>query len=374
MTETEETERTGHYFLITVIGLVFLGVVMVFSSSYMYAKDTFGTPLFFVIRQLVAITVGVVAASFLAKTKLSFWYKFSFFIHAFCIVLLILTFVPGLGLNIKGSQRWINLGFMSLQPGELVKYSFIFAAAKYFENFQLYGAKEKLKFGLLLASPLVFLVLQPDFGTFLICSLILFFMAFLSQFPRKYLWMLAGSGLVLVVTILIAAPYRVRRIMTFLDPWKDPKDSGFQIIQSFLAFAHGGLTGQGLGNSHEKLFYLPESYNDFIFSVVGEEMGFFGVALFSCAFLILTLLGFKLALKMKSRLSSLVIATIIFTISLQAFLNMGVVLGLLPTKGLNLPFISYGGSSMIANIAAIGLIFSALRFNEKSQAGTWKEI
>jgi cell division protein FtsW len=149
--------------------------------------------------------------------------------------------------------------------------------------------------------------------------------------------------------------------MTFLDPWRDPKGSGFQVIQSFLAFANGSFFGQGLGNSNEKLFYLPEAYNDFIFSVVGEELGFLGVFVTILMFLSFIFIGFKISITLKSRVGSIMASTIIFVIGFQAFLNMGVVLGVLPTKGLNLPFISYGGSSMVANLVALGLIIATLK-------------
>jgi cell division protein FtsW len=168
-------------------------------------------------------------------------------------------------------------------------------------------------------------------------------------------------GIVNGFVILMAAPYRVKRVLAFLDPWKDPRGTGFQIIQSFLAFANGSFFGQGLGNSNEKLFYLPEAYNDFIFSVVGEELGFVGVLVFVLMFVSFLFIGFKLAISLRSRVGSIMLATIIFTIGFQAFLNMGVVLGVLPTKGLNLPFISYGGSSMVANLAALGLVFACLK-------------
>jgi cell division protein FtsW len=206
---------------------------------------------------------------------------------------------------------------------------------------------------------------QPDFGTFAISAMIVTFIAFLSHFPRKLFWSATAFGFVSAVALLFAAPYRVKRILVFLDPWKDPKNAGFQIIQSFLAFANGGITGQGLGNSNEKLFYLPEAYNDFIFSVVGEELGLAGVIVGVVLFLTFIFFGFRIALGLKSRLAGMMASAVVFCIGFQAFLNMGVVLGVLPTKGLNLPFISYGGSSMVANLAALGLIFSALRWNGK---------
>src|SRR5690606_25080520 len=172
----------------------------------------------------------------------------------------------------------------------------------------------------------------PDFGTFFIASLVIGFIAFLSSFPRKYFYSAMIIGAIGAFGILISAPYRVKRLLTFLDPWKDPRGSGFQVIQSFLAFANGSFFGQGLGNSNEKLFYLPEAYNDFIFSVVGEELGFIGVLVTVLMFISFIFIGFKMSITLKSRVGSIMVATIIFTIGFQAFMNMGVVLGVLPTK------------------------------------------
>ncbi len=363
MEQNSELEKTGNFFLITTMLILFFGIVMVFSASYMYARENFGSPTYFLVKQLIFITFGVGASFLLTRTKVNFWYKYAYQINGLFIALLLLTQVPGIGVVMKGSHRWISLGFMNLQPGEFVKYSIILAAIKYFENFNLYPTKEKAINSLGLILPLLIFLKQPDFGTFAISSLLLVFIAYLSHFPRKLFWGFTFTGLIAAVALLFGAEYRVKRILVFLDPWSDPKNSGFQIIQSFLAFAQGGVTGQGLGNSNEKLFYLPESYNDFIFSVIGEELGFMGVVGGVILFLGFIYLGFKLALSLRSRLSSLLVCSIVFCIGIQAFLNMGVVLGLLPTKGLNLPFISYGGSSMVANLAALGLVFSAIRWN-----------
>ncbi len=364
MAQDAGLEKTSTLFLLNTIAIIFFGVVMVFSSSYMYAREQFGTPTHFLVKQLVFIAIGAAAAAVLARTKINFWYKYAYQVNALCVALLALTQVPGLGVVIKGSQRWLNIGVMNLQPGEFVKYSLIFAAIKYFENFQGYDSRQRLVNFIGIGLPLLVFLVQPDFGTFAISAMIITFIAFLSHFPRKWFWTAATSGFVGAVILLFAAPYRVKRILVFLDPWKDPRNAGFQIIQSFLAFANGGVTGQGLGNSNEKLFYLPEAYNDFIFSVVGEELGLAGVLAGIVLFLGFVFLGFRLALGLKSRLAGLLVSAIVFCVGFQAFLNMGVVLGLLPTKGLNLPFISYGGSSMVANLAALGLVFAAVRWNQ----------
>jgi cell division protein FtsW len=366
-------EKSGNFFLLTIVLILFFGIVMVFSSSYMYARENFDSPTHFLFKQIIFVMIGFGAAFVLSKTKIGFWYKNAYAVNGIVVMLLALTQVPGIGVVMKGSHRWISLGFMNLQPGEFVKYSIILAAIKYFENYSNYTIKQKLINCSGLVIPLLVLLKQPDFGTFAISSMILAFIAFLSHFPRKLFWGLTVSGMLGAVGLLFGAEYRVKRILVFLDPWSDPKNSGFQIIQSFLAFAHGGITGQGLGNSNEKLFYLPESYNDFIFSVIGEELGFMGVVFGVTLFVAFIFFGFKLALNLKSRLAGMMVCAIIFCIGFQAFLNMGVVLGLLPTKGLNLPFISYGGSSMVANLAAIGLIFSAIRWN-KIEIGSSKRV
>jgi len=361
MTDNTRLEKLTNYFLINVFFLMLFGVIMVFSASYMYAKENMGSSYFFLFKQIVFICMGIAVAFVASRLKILYLYKQAYIINGILGFIVTLTLIPGLRVVIKGSKRWLNLGFMHIQPGEFVKYTLMLAAIRYFENFNNYTPRQRALYLANLIYPLAVFVIQPDFGTFFICSMIIGFIAFLSSFPRKYFYSALVVGLIGAMGILFAAPYRVKRVLAFLDPWKDPRGSGFQIIQSFLAFAHGSFTGQGLGNSTEKLFYLPEAYNDFIFSVVGEELGFLGVSATVIMFLIFIFLGMKMAISLKSRVGSIMVATIVFSIGFQAFLNMGVVLGVLPTKGLNLPFISYGGSSMVANLTALGIIMACLK-------------
>jgi cell division protein FtsW len=370
MSENSRLEKLSNYFLINIFFLMLFGVIMVFSASYMYATENMGNSYFFLSKQLIFITLGILVALVASRLKILYLYKQAYKINAFMSILVTLTLLPGISVVIKGSKRWLNLGFMNLQPGEFLKYSLMLAAIRYFENFNNYTPKQRCLYLSGILYPLAVLILQPDFGTFFICSMIIGFIAFLSSFPRRYFYSTLVLGMISAFGILLSAPYRVKRVMAFLDPWKDPRGSGFQIIQSFLAFANGSFFGQGLGNSNEKLFYLPEAYNDFIFSVVGEELGFIGVMATALMFVSFIFIGFKMAISLKSRVGGIMVATIIFTIGFQAFLNMGVVLGVLPTKGLNLPFISYGGSSMVANLAALGLIFACV----KIQPGDIKQI
>ncbi|MEX1099133.1 MAG: putative peptidoglycan glycosyltransferase FtsW, partial [Bacteriovoracaceae bacterium] len=335
-----------------------------YSSSYIYSKEVLGSSTHFLFKQATFMLLGLLGAFIVSKTKFSFWYKHIFKINWAASALIALSFTP-VGISVKGSQRWVSLGGFNFQPGEFAKYSLLLSAICFFNHFRLYSVEERLKKSLSFIVPLGLLIFQPDFGTFAISAIMIGFACFLSDFPRKYFYSTVVLGAAGLFAILISAPYRLKRLFTYLDPWSDPQNSGFQIIQSYLAFANGHVFGQGIGNSTEKLFYLPEAYNDFILSVLGEEAGFIGLLTVVLLFVAFTFLGFKLALTARSKINQQVISSLIFCVSLQAFLNMGVVLGLLPTKGLNLPFISYGGSSLLANLLAIGFIFSAL--SPKSQ-------
>ena len=353
------------YFCFTVISLVLFGLIMVYSSSYIYAKEVYGTSSYYFTRQLYFVLIGLGIAFAIGKTKIDFWVKYGMHINIVASLFLFLTVIPGLSSDAKGATRWVQLFGMRFQPGEIIKFTVILSSVSFFENWNITTVKKRCWHLLSLFVPLVLIIIQPDFGTFSICLLALLFCCFMSGFSRKYLYMAAASGLVVSSILLFSQPYRVKRILAFLDPWKNAKTSGFQIIQSYLAFANGSIFGQGLGNSTEKLFYLPEAHNDFIFSIVGAELGFVGVLFSLVLFMLFVYFGFKAALALKNRLHTVLLSSVIFCIGIQAFLNMAVVLGLLPTKGLNLPFISSGGSSLFSNAFGIGLILSAARHSIK---------
>jgi len=363
-TNTSGVSKNGRAFVLVLSLIVALGLIMVYSASYMYAKDLAGTTIFFLLRQLVYVFLGIGIAWGVSRTRMSFWLKYSYYINWFSVFILILTFVPGLGLFLKGSYRWIRIAGMTFQPGELAKFTTLLAAVTYFARFSHYTTKQRLLYLLSVLAPMLVLILQPDFGTFAISFTVIVVVCFFSEFPRKWFWSAVGGGSVLGLIVLVSAPYRWKRILTYLDPWKDPQNTGFQIIQSYLAFGNGAFWGQGIGNSSEKLFYLPEAHNDFIFSVIGEELGFVGVSVVVLLFLALLYFGLRMTLEARHRVFAMIIASITSIICFQAFLNMGVVLGLLPTKGLNLPFISFGGSSLISNFFAIGIMFAARRAME----------
>jgi cell division protein FtsW len=359
--EVSDLDRLLKVFLSVLAIVITIGLIMVWSSSYILAKENFGSPYYYILRQLAYLFMGVLAAFIISKTKYTFWLKYGFIINVIASIIVALTIVKGIGNSAKGASRWLSLGGFSLQPGEIVKFTIILSSLSFFENWNKMDNKEKLKHGGSILLPLALLVKQPDFGTFFICFVVISFVCFMSSFPRKYFYYSMISGGLIGVVILFSQAYRVKRMLTYLDPWKNPQGSGFQIIQSYMAFANGSAFGQGLGNSNEKLFYLPEAHNDFIFSVLGEELGFVGVFFLISLFLAFIYFGFKLSLKIKDRVGLILASSIIFVLGLQALLNMGVVLGLLPTKGLNLPFVSYGGSSLLCNFVGIGILLSVLQ-------------
>ena len=351
-------------FLTFISIIIVFGIVMVYSASYIYGKEIVGSSHYFAIKQIGFVILGSAISFIIYKTKISFWYKYSILLNIFFTVLTSLTLTPLFGVTIKGAHRWLKIGDIRLlQPAEFLKMSVLISALYFFEEFEKLDSNQRTKYTLTLIAPLAILLMQPDFGTFFICLLGIGFAGFISSFPRKYFFSMLVSLFIFGLTMLFMAPYRVKRLFSYLDPWKDPQNSGFQIIQSYLAFANGHITGQGIGNSNEKLFYLPEAHNDFILSVIGEEVGLIGITILVLMFLSVICLGFKMSLNSNNRQSSLIVASATFILGIQVFLNMGVVLGLLPTKGLNLPFVSYGGSSMLANFVTIGIIASAVRWD-----------
>ncbi len=341
--------------------IITIGLIMVWSSSYIFAAEYYGTPYHFIIRQLIYLVLAIMLMYGISQSKYTFWIKYGPIINMVATAILAFTLLKSFGSAVKGATRWLSIGGFTFQPGEIVKFTVILSSLSFFERWNKMTNKERAKHGASILLPMALLIKQPDFGTFFICFVVICFVCFLSSFPRKYFYysMLAGS--IGGVLVLLSQAYRVKRLLTYLDPWKNAQGSGFQIIQSYLAFANGSAFGQGLGNSNEKLFYLPEAHNDFIFSVIGEELGFLGVCVLILLFVMFLYYGFRLALQVRDRLGLIIASAVVFVLGLQALLNMGVVLGLLPTKGLNLPFVSYGGSSLLCNFFGVGLLLSVIK-------------
>lgn len=344
--------------------LLMFGLVMVYSTSAIYASQAFGDSMFFLKRHLLFLLIGCILSFLAMLPDCEDIRDHSKTILGFAIVLLVMVFIPGIGKSAGGAQRWIRVIFFNLQPSEIAKVAMLIYMADFIGrresrvNSFLYGYLPPLA----VIGMLMFLVLlEPDLGTAVSIGVVGFLMLFLAGVRVKYLLATVLAGLPFIYYIVFSVPYRKRRILTFIDPWIDQQGAGFQIVQSFLALGSGGLFGVGLGQSKQKLFFLPASHTDFIFSIIGEELGFIGVVAVLFLFAALIWQGARAAFKAEDIFRKMLIFGIILTIGFEVIVNVGVSTGLLPTKGLPLPFISYGGTSLIMHMVAIGLLLNATR-------------
>lgn len=348
--------------LLAVACLSLLGLVMVGSSSVSIADQTTGNPLYYFWRQLAYIGVGLVSLYMAYKIPLKFWSQSGFFLIISSLILLMLVFIPGIGKQVNGSTRWIDLGLFSIQVSEFVKLFVIIYIAGYLvrHNDVLRNHKAGILKPLALLSIIVTLLLmEPDFGASVVLLLTAMGMLWLGGAKPLQFLVLLLILVGLLGMLIIVAPYRVQRLTTFLDPWGDPFNSGFQLTQALIAFGRGEWFGVGLGSSVQKLFYLPEAHTDFLFAVMSEEMGLvvgvFVIAVFTFIVLRSLYIGLR-AEKHEHPFGGYLAYGIGLWIGLQAFINIGVNMGILPTKGLTLPFMSYGGSSIVVMLAATGFL------------------
>ena len=361
---------TSDYFLLlTALALAAFGLVMVYSSSYIFAQERFNDGLYYFRRHIIYLIIGIAAMFFFRFIDYRVWRKCALPIFFLSMVSMALVLVPGIGHRAGGATRWISLGGYSFQPIEFAKIALILYMAERFSRRDLNFTCIKSGFLFHLWPPVLLAglaLLQPDFGSaalLAMCTLLIFYVV---GVRLRYLVSLFLVTVPIFYYAIVMVPYRKARLLTFLDPWADPQNSGFQIIQSFLAFFRGGLFGAGLGNSKEKLFYLPEAHNDFILSVVGEELGFIGICLVCIGFLFLFFRSVRVSAKAEDSFGAIVAAGLAVLIGLEVFLNAGIVLGILPTKGMNLPFISSGGSSIICALLSIGILLSISARENKS--------
>jgi cell division protein FtsW len=351
--------RLDYVLLIVTLALVGIGIVMVYSTSAIIAADRFGDPYFFLKRQVLYAAIGVALMILMMFFPYEVLKRFAYPILIVSILALIAVLIPGIGHRAGGAMRWLKIASFSLQPSEFVKLGLIIFLA-YF----LTKKEEKIRsfsFGFLptvLISGLVIgLVLkEPDFGAAFFMTVMVFLLLFISGARVIYLVGAVLVSLPVIYYFLMNVSYRHKRLIGFIRPWENAQGTSFQIIQSFLSFGSGGLFGLGLGEGRQKLFFLPAPHTDFIFSVIGEELGLVGAMVVVLLFFVLTVRGIQIGLSMEDRFGTYLALGITLMISLQAVINMGVVLGLLPTKGLTLPLISYGGTSLIANLMGVGIL------------------
>ena len=354
-------------FFMLVMLLLAIGLVMVLSSSFARAyydpsNVTGGNAAYYFIRQLVFALMGTFAMLIASKIPMKLYRRYTW--HFFLLTVVLLLLVPIVGVKANGSRRWLGIGGLTLQPSELAKLSVILSFSALICRFK--SKMKTFKFGILpfvgiLGIIVGLLVLEPHFSASVIIIAIGGIMMFLGGVGLA--WFAAAIGTVLTGLIILLSffPYASSRINTWRDPFSSPSDEGYQIVQSLYSIGSGGLSGLGLGGSRQKFLYLPEEHNDFIFSVVCEELGFIGACLILCLFALLVLRGFWIALRCKNRYDLLVCAGISALLAIQVFLNVAVVTNLIPCTGISLPFFSYGGTALLIQLGEMGIILSASR-------------
>ena len=363
------------WLILAILGLIVIGLMMVASSSVMISTKFYHQPFHFLMRQAIYLTAGFMLAVVVMRIDSHLWEKYSVQFLLLCLVMLTLVLVPGIGRVVNGSRRWLALGPIGIQVSELAKISMIIYLSGYLVR-QEQQVKQNIfgfikPMGIMIVMAFL-LLLEPDFGATVVIVLTVMAMLFLVGVKLRYylgLVMLVGLSMAFLA---ISSPYRMARLTAFLNPWADQFNSGYQLTQSLIAFGRGGWSGVGLGESIQKMFYLPESYTDFIFAVLAEEFGLVGL------FLVLTLysiiiwrglmIGYEAYASDRRKFAAFTADGITFWLGLQAVINMGVNLGLLPTKGLTLPFLSYGGASLVVNCVVVALL---LRIDHENR---WQEL
>lgn len=367
MTRAEERGETrgapiDGVLLWCVLGLVALGLVMVYSSSAVFANERLGDPTFFLKRQLVAVGLGLALMIAAARLDLAWARRLSLPVFFSSVVLLAaIQVIPDLGVTAGGATRWMAIGPLQIQPSEIAKIGLVLYLAASLARKRERVRDFKAGFlgpAIVAGIPVMLVLAQPDFGTALSLMVVLFVMLFVAGARISYLFGAVLCSLPVLWHLVASTPYRMRRIMAFLDPWSDRQDVGYQVAESLISIGSGGIFGVGLGDGQQKLFFLPEAHTDFIFSIVGEELGLMGTMSVLILFAVVVWRGYRAAFRAEDAFSAYLAIGLTSLIGLQAVVNMGVAMGLLPTKGLTLPFISYGGSSLLVLMVAAGLLLS----------------
>jgi cell division protein FtsW len=357
--------------LASALVLVSLGLTMVFISSTVMASAQYQDPYFFVKRQTIYALLGVGVLVFGRTTDYHVYKRYAYWLLFAALIGLVLVFVPHIGAKIRGSARWLRLGPVALQPSEFAKLAMVIFLAD-----SLSRKQEKMKYfaigflpHMLIAGMFIALILkEPDFGTSMTLAGIVFIMLLVGGTRFTYILISFSLAIPMAVVMVLKDPKKFSRILSFLDPWKYGQDVGYQLKQSLLAIGSGCLWGMGPGQSRAKLFYLPDAHTDFILSIFSEELGFVGVLLIVALFTLLVYRGLRVALRAPDAFGSYLALGLTLLIALPACINMGVVSGILPTKGLSLPFLSYGGSSLLVNLLAVGILLNISSQVKRPQA------
>lgn len=351
--------KTKKIIILTLI-IVAIGLISVYSSSHIWALYKYNDAFYYIKRQAIFACIGLIAMFVTSKIDYHIYKRFYKPILFISFLLLVLVLIPGLGVVRGGSRSWFNFGVFALQPSELFKIGMIIYAAVYIEENYYRMKKLRYSFKLLFVTGMGFLLimLQPDFGSGVVMACSIVVMLIVSPFPFIYFIGLGCLGVIGIVIMILSAPYRMERILSFLDPFQDPLGSGFQAIQSLYAIGPGGLLGVGFDKSIQKHFYLPEPQTDFIFAIVAEEFGFIGGIVLIGLYLNLFKTVLKVSQHVKDIFGSLLMIGIISMIGIQTLINLGVVVGLFPVTGVTLPLMSYGGTSLTITLMSIGILIN----------------
>ncbi|RCW62064.1 MULTISPECIES: putative lipid II flippase FtsW [Halanaerobium] len=347
--------------LFTILALVLSGLIMILSASSVKAEQLFSNSYYFFINQLKYLVVALVLSIIIYNLKYKKLKELAPYFLLLSLGTLILVLIPGIGKIAGGSRRWLPLGPISFQPSELAKFTIVLYLAAYIDKNKdkMKNFKKGILPPLLVIALISFLILlEPDLGTAVTLAMVAAVMIFIGGIRISVFIFLGLISFLLSLGAIITEPYRRERLLTFLNPWLDPLDSGYHIIQSLLALGSGGLFGVGAGNSHQKFLYLPEPGTDFIFAVLGEEFGLLGTLFIISLYFLLAWRGLKIAAKVDDVFGSMLAVGITSMIVIQALINMAVVTSLMPVTGITLPLISYGGSSLVINLVALSLLLN----------------
>lgn len=383
----DRLSKRGIVLIVAVIFLCGFALLMLYDASSYSAKNNFNDAFYFVKKQSVALCIGIVSMIILSFVKIDFVKKATIPFLILSFILLIIIFIPGVGVESYGARRWIDLKITTIQPSELSKFGLIMFCSKFMENRDMKKFRYCIPILLIGGLMCVLLILEPNMSVTILIASLMVLMLFIGGASYKLFFALIIPMIVGSVLLIVTEPYRLQRLMAFIDPWANPKGEGYQLIQSYYALGSGGWFGVGLFNSRQKFMFLPFAESDFIFSIVGEEFGFVGSVCIIGIYVLIVFLGFDISKRCTERFDALLSGGISGVICLQTLLNLAVVSGAIPPTGIPLPFMSYGGSSLVCFCSAIGVLLSIdrktklnyisigeLTNNKKEKRKKWKIV
>ena len=347
---------------------IIIGFIFIYSSSSVFALEKYDSSHYFVKKQLFGFMLGLIGLMISSIIPLRIIQHGSSLFFFSSLMITACTLLPWVTI-IHGSRRWLMISSVGFQPSELLKISLIpylaymFTKKHYYLSSFIYGY---IPFLIILCLTAMILLQQPDFGLTIVLSITTFILFFIARIPMHHMLLTITSLIPIIMLLIYRTPYRLNRILNFINPWKDPQGAGFQIIQSFIAIGSGSISGVGIAQSKQKFFYLPMQHTDFIFSIIAEETGFLGSSLLISIYLLFLYAGIKIALRMTNPFRFFLVTGYIILWHLQTIVNLSVVTGLLPTKGIGLPFVSYGNSALLVHLCMVGLILNCIRAEEKA--------